>query len=346
MTPFNVFENDAFSAIELSRAVDKLFYVPQYLSTLGGLFETDRVRTDKIWIEERSIGAVILPFSPRGAAPHQTGGDPRIGRDFKTLRFGDASRITAAELFGIRAWNSEVALKDAQTEVASRQQKIKNNFALTTEYHKFNLITQAKVKDSDGSTMYDWAVEFEQAIPTAIDFDLDNATPANGAIRQKCTQVRRDMSVNLKGVGVARDVYALVGNTFWDQLVGSAEVEKTYLNWAAAADLRGNGANGLGREWSEFRYGDINFVNYRGTDDGTTLGVGAGDAHFFPVGAGIFRWALSPGERFEHLGQLGQETYSNMVFDDARNSWVDVEVYSYPLPVCIMPSALRKGTNT
>ena len=34
-------------------------------------------------------------------------------------------------------------------------------------------------------------------------------------------------------------VHALCGDTFWDQLIAHSEVRQTYLNWTAAADLRG-----------------------------------------------------------------------------------------------------------
>ena len=67
---------------------------------------------------------------------------------------------------------------------------------------------------------------------------------------------------------------------------------------------------------------------------------------FFPVGAGIFKWAMSPGESFEHIGQLGQKFYPGIVVDKDRNQWADVEMYSYPLPVCTMPQALYRAKRT
>lgn len=342
MLSMNVFKQDAFSATSLTAAIDKIDYVPGTLSAMPGLLIPVPVRTDAIWIEERSTGFSILPFSPRGTAPHQTGGDTRKARPFATLRYSDASRITASELFGIRDFGSETALKTLQGEVARRQFKMKQNFSLTKEYHILNLVTQAKVLDADGSTRVDWATEFSQSIPTEVDFDLDNASPASGAVRKKCTAVRRSIQVALKGVGMAREIVGLCGDNFWDDLVAHPEVVDTYKNWAAAADLR----NGHAREWGMFRYGDITFINYRGTDDGSTVAVGTDKCKFFPLGAGIFQWAMSPGEKFEHLGTMGQEFYSWMVIDDDRDMWADVEMYSYPLPVCLMPSALHQARRT
>lgn len=343
MLSMNVFRQDAFSAIQLSAAIDRMDYVPNQLQTvIPNLVDLEPVRTEVIWLEDRATGAVVLPFSPRGAAPHQTSGDLRKARSFPTLRYGDASRVTSSELFAIREFGSEVNLKTLQEEVARRQFKMKRNFQLTKEFHLFNLVTQAKVIDpATNATLVDWAAEWSQSIPSALNFDLSNATPAEGAVRKLCTQVRRTIQINLKGMGQPSAIIGLCGDTFWDNLTSHQEVVKTYLNWAAAADLRGD----YGKEWSAFRYGEITFINYRGTDDGTTLAIGAKNCKFFPVGAGIFKWALSPGEKFEHLGTMGQDMYSQIVIDRDRDAWADVEAYSYPLPICTQPQALHQGTT-
>jgi hypothetical protein len=144
MPIMDVFSQDAFRAISLSAAIDKLDYVPDFLDSLPGLFVPDPVRTELIWIDDRAFSPVILPFSPRGAPPHQTGGDKATARPFGTLRFGDASRITSSELLAIRAFGTEFQLKDLQIETARRQMKLKQNFALTREYHKFNCVTPSE----------------------------------------------------------------------------------------------------------------------------------------------------------------------------------------------------------
>jgi len=41
-------------------------------------------------------------------------------------------------------------------------------------------------------------------------------------------------------------IVALCGDDFWDALTTCAEVERTYLNWSAAQDLRGETT----RAWS------------------------------------------------------------------------------------------------
>lgn len=336
----DVFNQDAFTAISLSAAVDKIDYVPNFLDAMPGLFETDSVRTEEIWIEERSTGAVVLQTSPRGTPPRNEGPDIRLARSFKTRRIADASRITANELQNIRAFGTADQLMSLQIEIARRQQKIKRNLALTWENLKLGAV-QGIVNDADGTLIYNWATEFNQSIPAEINFDLENANPASGAVRKQCTQVVRSIRRGLKGKPFFR-IVGLCGDAFWDDFTAHPEVRETYKNWAAAADLR----NDVGAAWSGFRYGEINFFNYRGTDDNSTVAVPTTKCKFFPVGSGIFRWAQSPGESFEFVNTPGQLVYSRIVLDKDRNAWADVEEYSYPLPVCTMPQALAAGKNT
>lgn len=341
MLTLDVFNQDAFSATSLTAAVDKIDYVPGLLGQIPNLFVPDPVRTEDIWIEERSTGAVILQTTPRGVPPHHTGGDTRTARNFKTVRVADSSRITASELQNIRPFGrGQDELMTLQIEIARRQQKMKRNMDLTMENLRLGAVT-GTVLDADGSTIVAWATALGQTIPTEIDFDLDNATPAEGTVRKNCTTVVRSIRKGLKGAMAPR-IVGICGDTFWDQLTSHPEVVKTFQNWAAATDLR----NGHGAAWSMFKYGDIEFINYRGTDDDTTLTVGTTKCKFFPVGSDIFRWAMSPGERFEFVNTLGQEFYSYVVMDKDRNSWADVEMYSYLLPVCTMPQALHRARNT
>lgn len=339
MLAMDVFNDSAFSAIELTGALDKMDYVPQMLGTIPGLFAPKPVRTEVIWIEERSYGAVILATTPRGAPPHQTAGIKAEARAFRTRRLADASTITAAELQGIRAFGSETELKQLSEEVAQRQLFMMQNFQLTFENLRLGCI-QGVVTDKDGSTIYDWATEFGQTIPAELDFDLDNAAPADGILRKKATQVVRSITRGLNGVGTASSIVGLCGDAFWDDLIAHPEVRDTYLGWAAAVDLRRETA------WQSFSFGGIDWVNYRGTDDNSTVAINTDKVKFFPVGAGIFQWAMSPGESFDWVNTPGRMFYSNLITDRDRNAWASVEMYSYPLPVCTMPQALHRGKRT
>lgn len=340
MSSLDIFNSDPFAVTSMLAAVDKVGYVPGLLGSLPGLFEPTPVRTEAIWIEARENEAALIQTSARGSSPSRGKDDERDARPFATKRLAKASRIQASELLDVRQFGEEAAVKQAQTEVARRQFLLKRDMDLTFENWRLGCI-QGVVTDADGSTIYNWATEFGQTIPAEVDFDLDNASPASGVLRKKCTAAIRSIMKGLKGLGGGNvRVYALCGDNFWDDLTAHPEVRETYLHYQAAAALRDPLA------WEMFNFGGITWINYRGTDDGSTVAVGSDKAKFFPTGAGIFKWAMSPGERFEHLGQLGQMFYPGIVTDKDRNSWADAELFSYPLPVCTMPQALYRAKRT
>ncbi len=337
---FDIFNNDAFSITSMLEPVNSIAYTPQYLGTIPGLFVPQPVRTTGVWIESRSDGPSLIQTSERGSPPKTMDRLGRNARNFKTLRLSKKDRITAEELQNIRPFGTESDLQTMQAEVAMRQQRIKNDFDLTREAWRLACL-QAKTIDADGTLLYDWATEFGQVIPAEIDFDLDNATPAKGALKKKCEALVRSTIRALKGQGGANvEIHALCGDEFWDEFTTHSEVERTYLNWSAAVELR------KGQTWSAFNWGGIHWHNYRGTDDNSTVAIPVQKAKFFPRNAGIFRECYSPFESLPFVNTLGQEVYSQIVPDKDREFWVDVEMYSYPLTVCTMPSALAQGRMT
>lgn len=341
MATIDIFNSDAFSATEMTKALDKLGYVPGLLGSIPGLFEEVGVRTTEVWIEGRGEEPALIQTDERGEPPHQVGGGSRTARSFKTRRLSQSSRVTADSLQNIRAFGSESELATVQEEIAYRQRKLRRNIELTIENMRLGC-AQGLVTDADGSTLYDWATEFGQTIPAEVDFDLDNASPASGAVRKKCNEVTRSILRGLKGLGGnAVRVYGLCGDAFWDDLTAHSEVRQTYLNTTQAADLR------EGNAWEFFGYGGITWVNYRGTDDGSTVAINTDKARFFPAGAGIFQIAYAPAETFDFVNTRGRPVYSWVEPDPAVNKrWADVQMFSYPLPVCTMPQALHRAKRT
>jgi hypothetical protein len=338
MLSMNVFQQDAFSAISMTGVVEKVGYVPSFLGSLG-IFETVPVSTTSIFIEERGMDPALIQTDLRGAPPRQVGGDKRTVRAFATTRISQASRIMADQLQGIRAFGSETELQTLQVEMARRQTKMRNNLELTFENMRMGCVCGGIVLDADGSTIISWPTELEQTPIAEIPFDLSNASPARGALRIVCNNLRRTMVRALKGRGGQNvTIMGICGDAFWDAFVTHQEVRETYLNTQSAADLRGPAFGAF----EQFDFASIRFTNYRGTDD-QVFGVNTDKIKFFPIGAGIFQVAYAPAERFEFVNTQGRELYSWMLVDDDRDMWADVEMYTYPLHICTLPSALASG---
>lgn len=339
MAHMDIFNDDAFSLASMTRGVEKMPTVPTYLGSLG-LFESEGVTTNIASIEQIGQTLSLIKTSPRGTQPGMGTTDKRTMRNFNIPRIADSDQLFAAEIQGIRAFGTESELETIVKKVADKQAKMLRKIALTLEYHRLGAM-QGILLDSDGSTLYDYFAEFGISQPAEVDFDLDNAAPARGALMAKVKAVKRTI---IRALGMAAPgirIKALCGDTFFDQFVSHSEVEKSYLNWSDAASLR------AGEVFSEFRWGEIDWVNYQGTDDGTTVAIGSDKVKFVVQGVpGLFRRINGPGETFETVNTEGRDIYSLLVRDNDRNMWVQPEVYAYPLHICTRPEVLLRGRNT
>lgn len=347
MATMDIFGGDAFTMVSLTDSLNKQDFQPMYLSSKG-IFVPKRVRTETIAIEEKNGVLGVIQTSERGAPLAQKTTQKRKIRDFRTPRIAESDTIRASEIANIRAFGSETEFKQVQDEVSDRLNGpagLMRQVELTWENMKLGAV-QGIVLDADGSTIYDFFAEFGVTQATEIDFDLDAASPASGAVLKKCNQVTRQMKKAAKGAWVEGRTYAeaLCGDDFWDNLISHSEVRATYLNTQQAQDLR----NDVGAAYSSFRYGGINWINYRGTDDDSaTVGIPAAKAKFYPVNApGAFVEAFSPGEFFDTINLPGQDVYAMIIPDRDRNAFVNVEVYSYPLPICTRPLMLQRARYT
>lgn len=346
MPTLDVFNSDAFSAISLTAAIDKVPYQPSMLGRMN-LFESVPVRTTTVMVEERAGALALIQTDARGNPPKQRTSELRSMRSFGTVRIAQSDTINAAEFQNIRAFGSETEFMAVQAEVMRRAvgpTGILRNVELTWENMRKGAV-QGIVLDADGTTIYNWFTEFNVSQDAEIDFDLDNVAPTSGAVRTKCAQVLRQTARAAQGAWIegVTQVHALCGDTFWDQLIAHSEIRNTYLNWTAAAELRGPTA------WTEgFYYGGIYWHNYRGMDDTVSEPTfTATQAKFFPVNApGVFQVAWSPAETFDFVNTPGLDRYLMTIPDRDRNSFVRIEMFSYPLFYCTRPKMLQRARNT
>lgn len=342
MPGIDVFKEDAFSLTSLTTYVNKQPHIPSMLRTMG-LFEVKPVRTTTIWVEFKNGKVSLIPTSTRGEPIFQNDKQKREAIPLQCLRLAKGDTITADELQNVRAEGTEAELKEVQMEVNDRLNGILGDMDLTEENLMLGAI-QGILVDADGSTViYNLFDKFGITQPTEIDFDLDNASPASGALKKKCTEVVRGM---IRAGGNAMlpttEIVAYCGDKFWDDLISHPEVQGAYNNWVLAQSM----SNEIG-VFKPFRWGEISWVNYRGTDDGSTVAIGTDKVKFFPRGArGIFEIAYAPAEFMPYVNMRGMERYSMTIPDRDRNAFVKVEAYSYPLPYCTRPEVLFRGKRT
>jgi hypothetical protein len=342
MAMIDIFSGDAFNTITLTNALKKVPYKPQMLGSLG-IFQPKPIRGIDIAYEKMDGALSLIQTSQRGAPLEQRGNEKRDIRVFRTRRVAKASKLRADEILGIRAFGSESELQQAQEEVMRRMTGLRDDLDLTLENMRLGAV-QGIVLDANGDVLDNWFTAWGGSQPSEIDFDLDNANPASGAVKKLCNQVIRTMARNAKGAFTpGTRVVGLCGDAFYDDLTTHPEVVKTFLNQQAANDLRENYADAF----ESFRYGGITWMNYRGTDDGSTVAVGTDKVKFFPLGAnGVFDWVQAPGESFDAAQGAGEPFYALTIPDRDRNEFVEIEVKTYPLFVCARPECLLRGKRT
>lgn len=344
MATFDVFNSSAFSMVSLSTVVNKNPYKPGYLGSLG-LFTPRPIRTTAAAIEQKDGVLGLIQTTPRGAPIAEGTREKSTILRVDTVRIAKGHTITADEVQNVRAFGTESELQGVQNLVADRLNGPTGLIA-QVEYTWENMrlgAVQGIVMDADGtSTLHNWYTLTGQAQPSEIDFDLDNASPASGAVRKLCNQVTRGVQRALGSLWMpGSSLIGLCGDAFWDDLTAHSEVRQTYLNYVAAAELR------TGNAFGAFSYGGITWVNYRGSDDNSTVAIGTDKVKFVPNNVpGLFEMALAPSESLTYANTPGQALYSMLIMDDKREFWVRPEVYSYPLFVCTRPGALYRGKRT
>ncbi len=337
MAMLDIFNSDAFGFTSMTEAVNKLPFQPTMLGSMG-LFTPKPVNTETVAVERKDGRLSIIPTSQRGAPLGTQSAVRRNIRDFRTYRLAKGDELKASELLGQRRFGSEDQMEDVQSTILEKQGDLLNDLELTRERHRLSALNGITL-DADGSTIYNWYTEWGISQPGEITFSNAAVTTAGGMRAFLNQNIVRPMIRSLGAEVPGAQIMCLAGDSFFDWLIEHADVKATYLNWLAAAELRAATAFG------EFSFGGVTFINYRGTDDNTTVAVAASKARFFMRGVrGLFQVAQSPGESLEAVGTMGLELYSMVVPDRDRNFFVNVEVYSYPLFLCTRPETLLRGT--
>ncbi len=353
-TMMNIFDGDAFSMVSMTGTLQRLPYLPTFLGDLG-LFEADYLTTADVSIEIANGRISLIPTTERGGPLAEGSPEKRSMKIVRTPRIAKGDTIYAHEIQNVRpltqavfdeSGNRRVIVRGVQQVVADiilqRQAKLHRDMQLTWELHRLGA-AQGVLLDTDGSSViYNWFTEFGVIPPTEVDWDLDNATPAEGALRKLCNSTIRAAKAALQGMWVEGRSYlmALAGDNFYDDLTQRKEVRETYLATSDAASLREHA-----QPYESFRFGGITWFNYRG--NGGAVGVATDKVKFVPVNVpGLFRSAFSPAEFLPYVGTPALDMYSMLIWDDKRQAWVRPEIYSYPLHYCTVPGSLLGGRRT
>jgi hypothetical protein len=334
----DIFRNDAFSAVELTTAMNWLPYVPSRIGSMG-LFTRIPVRQRVVGIEARGDVIAILPTKHRRA--RETTKRPTTGRNlrhFEVPYIPLDDLVLASDVAGIREFGTEDQLETVSGEVNRRLEHMRQLHEITHEYHRLGAL-KGIVYDADGTTeLLNLFTEFSIS-PTEVYFDLDNE---DSNIKALVKSVIRHIEGALQG-STYTGVHALAGDNFYDMLtqhpkvvdamVAVADVDQRWL-----VENQGTGTPPL----SSFQYGGVTWENYRGRVGDVDF-IDTDEVHFFPTGVpNLFVEHFAPADTMEFVNTLGQPTYA-MQAEMKFNEGVELHTESNPLMVCTRPTVLVKG---
>ena len=345
MASLDIFNGDAFGVFSLTDAIRDIKPRPSRLGQLG-LFASTSVSTLTVGIERIGDILQLVAPTPRGA-PGETRDSPdRTIEDIRIPHFQRDWSVYADEVQGVRAFGSETELMTIQSLVTSRIADQMNDLDLTDEYSRIGAI-QGIVTYKGGQTL-DLFSKFGIAQPAEIDFDLDAASPVDGILRERCTNVIRAMRAALGGVAFD-SVHAMVGDAFFNSLLRHKEVRATYLGWDEAKILR---ESYIGKNRSSnpmFEFGGIVWENYgaiESSGDGVLMGIPTDKAKFFPIGVpGMFRSYYAPADYMETVNTLGLMTYAKQ-WPMQNGKGIHGEVQRNVAHIATRPGALLRAKRT
>lgn len=345
----DIFSDDHFSVANLRVVSKNVTYVPQYLGTAGIFQSKPLTGTDKVIIYEQNGVFRLIPTTERGGPEIQQIRDTHATAVLSTTRIAKKDSVQASELLGIADDRIPrgIRLRSAAQLVTDRLSKLKTEKAFTLEKHRFGALAGI-LYDADGSTViYDYFSEFGVAAPVVTNVNLTTWTEAETA-QQLTDLFYRPMMRSLKDRKNAMTrIGCLVGDGAWAKLMKNPAFRKIWeLEMNARAIARAANPLVQPQAWTEVDFGGCLFINYMGTDDGTTIALASDEMRFFPIGAtDVFDVYWAPGETIKDVTGQGQDEYVYIQPDvrDQMVSHVDIHVRAYPLYACIYPKALMRG---
>lgn len=336
-----VFGGDAFTQASMIRGIDRRPYIPNMLDSIIG-FEPVRATTDTVYVISRKRYVNLIRSSLRGAPIEMAVPDDKDARPLRIPRIAKGDKLYAHELANIMPLEDETETDRAAAEVVKKQDKLIGDAEATFESMRMGSLN-GTILDTDGSTLVDFWSEFGISQPADIDLTLDNATMTTAELREKISTLVVMPIARASGAGndPRFRVRAICGDNFWFKLTGHPAIEKLYLNWAAAMELREE------KLWVPYHFGGVDWYHYRGTDDGSTIAVSTNKARVFPVGVpGMWQHVMGPmNESIPLLNQPGRRYYPFLEKDKSdKFAWVQPEIYAYPLFVNARPDLVLTVT--
>ena len=320
----DIFNDDAFSVVSLTKAIEDTPFVPGRVGQLG-IFSEEGVSTTSISIEKVGSTVSLVPAASRGSSGRPMGNDKRQMIPFTATHLPQRASILADEVQNLRAFGSESEVETAQRLMNRKLAKMRRDLDTTIEYQRIGAI-KGSILDSDGTTEL---LNLHTAFGTSVTSHNLVLGTAGTLVRNKVIEARRKMEAALGGLTYS-GARVLCSAGFFDALVGHAKVEAAFDRYMNGEFLREDQRGG-------FYFAGVFWEEYRG-QVGATKFVADGEAWMVPEGVpDLFVTNYAPADYMETVNTLGQAYYAKQEPKDFGKG-IDVETQSNPIHICTRPA--------
>ena len=331
----DVWDDDAFSLVGLTASINKLPFVPGEVGKTG-IFEEDGVRTTTVIVEEKGGKLALVGTSARGGPGESVDKDYGDAKSFVVPHYQRDDTVKADEVQNVRAFGTENGLMTVQNLVDQRMASHTRAFDAPLEHQRVGAL-KGLVVDKNSRVVLDTYGAYGLTAPAPFQFQFSSPT---FDVREESFNVMLAIEDALDG-DVMGDVHAFVGSTFWSSLISHPSVEKTYLNWLQAAELRG------GMMKDVFFFGDVYWHRYRTGKQATASAgnafIGASEARFAVKGVPeLFITRFAPADYEETVNTVGLPRYAKQM--PTRNGkGRDLEMQMNAISLCTRPETLQSA---
>lgn len=306
---------DCFTREQLLVALNNVQYLPGQLGA-SGLFETLGLTGTTLAIESLPDNDVAEAAAiPRGAPGKPLALEKRNVKTFTTGSYAWQAAVLADEVLNLRVAGTSGAVEVFTQRRDEMVAKLRRQADWQAEYLRVTCVNSPS--NDFGSAPAAAVVAFgasDTAIRTAIHNNI--VLPMESALG------------GLPYTGLD----AWCSDTYWVALIESKTIRETYLNQAAASELRNAPAD-------SFSYGGITWNRYRA---GGNIAITTGQAKIVPRGVpGLFIQAFAPNDTLTSVGQgaLGQPYYlDSYPLDDDKGFRLSLQMH--PVMICTRPAAV------
>lgn len=326
---------------ELVDYTEELLLVPNKWGLINelGLFSEEGVAQHSVTVESSEGTLGLVTDKVRGERNNVNKSDTRALRSFAIPHFPLDDGIKPEDVQGKRAYGSADQAETEAAVIARKLERIRMSHSVTLEAARAYAITTGAIYAPNGTVAGNFYTDFG-VTRKSIDFVLGTA---GTDLTTKSEEGIAHIQDNILSGEVVSNIVVLCSPAFFGKLINHASIKEAYKYYSSTQEpLRARLGSGVYRR---FVHGGVEYIEYRGSYNGTAL-IPAGEAYMLPQGtADMFKTYFSPANKFQFVNTIGEQAYV-FSYRDPKDSEITIQSEANFLNLIRRPQAVVKLTTS